>query len=185
MRQLNRRRWAVSLSALLVLALSCSEANRTKAPVELVATTTQDVMVIDLLNPPATALGTIMIQAIQKGTVNDPTFLDVKLKSYRISYRRTDGGTLVPASFVRTTSGIVPVGGTGQSLNDVVIFNLDALNQAPFAALLPQNGGRDPETGQPVIKMDVTIEIFGETLAGDNVAARARIPLWFCAGCQG
>jgi hypothetical protein len=171
------------LAMMALLAFGCSEANRRESPVELVATTDQDVLVIDLLNPPTTAVGTIQLQAIQKRAVDDERFLDIQLKSYRVTYQRTDGGTQVPASFVRTTSGLLSVGATS-TLNDFLLITNDAIRQAPFPALLPQNGGRDPETGQPVIKMDVIVDVFGETLAGDNVSARARIPLWFCAGCQ-
>lgn len=182
----NSGRSRLIVTALLALLLiSCSDASTRTAPVELVATTDQDVLIIDMLNPPSTALGTITLRAVQKRSVSDDRFLDVRLVSYRVSYRRTDGGTLVPTTFVRTISGILPVGGAAQTLNDFVIFNIDALNQAPFAALLPQNGGRDPETGQSTIKMDVIVEIFGETLAGDNVYDSVRIPIWFCVGCQG
>ena len=84
---------------------------------------------------------------------------------------------------MRTISGVVAVGGAAQPLNDVFIFAADALNQAPFAALLPNNGGRDPETGQNIVKMNVIIEVFGETLAGDPVYGRDVSPIWVCAGC--
>jgi len=57
------------------------------------------------------------------------------------------------------------------------------LSQAPFAALLPQNGGRDPETGLRFVKMDVIIDVFGETVSGEDVSARASAPFTFCAGC--
>jgi len=61
----------------------------------------------------------------------------------------------------------------------------DALSQAPFAALQPQNGGRDAETGRPVVKLEVILEVFGETLAGDNVFDSTVFPLEFCFGCGG
>jgi hypothetical protein len=171
--------------ALMVLGLTaaCSEANRSSAGVELIGTTDQDVLVIDLLNPPDTALGTILLQAIQTGSTTDNRFLDVNLINYRVSYERTDGGTQVPQSFVRTTSGVIPVGGAAAALNSFQIFTGEQLNQAPFVALLPQNGGRDPQTGQPIVKMNAVVDIFGETLSGKNVSTRVRIPLWFCAGC--
>jgi hypothetical protein len=61
----------------------------------------------------------------------------------------------------------------------------DALTLAPFAALLPQNGGRDPVTGRPFVKLDVIVEIFGETLGGDRVYDATRFPLDFCYDCGG
>lgn len=169
-------------ATMLVMASGCNETNRSRAAVQLVASTSQDVLVVDFANPPAGNIGTITIRAIPLGgTISQ--YSDVRLLNYRVSYRRTDGGTQVPEPFIRATSGIVPVGGPGQSLNNFVIVQADALNQAPFVALLPQNGGRDPETGQDVVKMDAVIEIYGETLGGDRVSASATIPLWFCIGC--
>ena len=60
-----------------------------------------------------------------------------------------------------------------------------ALNQAPFAALLPQNGGIDPETGKPIITMDVILTFFGQTLAGERVSGNTRLTLDFCFSCGG
>ena len=169
-------------SAAVIATAACSDVNRTEAPVELVATTDQDVLTIDLLNPPSGNLGTILLRVIPKGETSS-SFQDVRLINYRVSYQRTDGGTQVPASFVRTTSGILEAGGVAVALNDFFVINADALSQAPFVAILPQNGGRDPETGQNLIKMDAIVDIFGETFAGQDVSARVRLPLWFCAGC--
>lgn len=182
MRGTNLTRTLLFSALSLALLGGCNEANRSRAAVELVASTTQEQMLIDFANPVAGDLGTIVLRAIPKGdTISQ--YMDVRLLNYRVSYQRTDGGTQVPESFVRATSGILPVGGAGQSLNDFLILQSEALNQAPFAALLPQNGGRDPETGSDVIKMNAFVEIFGETLGGDRVKASVTIPLWFCVGC--
>lgn len=169
------------MMSVALLGAGCSETNRTEAPVELVATTDQDVLLLDLANPPEGNLGTIQLRVIPKGETT--AFTDVRLINYRVTYRRTDGGTQVPESFVRTTSGVLSAGAGAQSLNNFTIIRDDALLQAPFAALLPQNGGRDPETGEPVVKLEAGVEIFGETLAGQNVKAVVRIPLWVCVGC--
>ncbi|MGA7614146.1 MAG: hypothetical protein WBX15_03095 [Thermoanaerobaculia bacterium] len=179
----KRFRVCVIVLALLPV-LGCSEINKTNSPVELIATAQQNVSVIDLLNLPTANIGTIEVRAISKRTDADPTFMDVKLKSYRVSYQRTDGGTLVPEPFTRTTSGLVPVNGSGTALDDFVLVQPGALIQAPFAALYASAGGVDPETGQSLVKMDAIVDIFGETLAGEDVSARVRIPLWFCAGCS-
>ena len=167
--------------AFAVLLAGCSEANRTDAPVELVATTDQEVLLLDLANPPDGNLGTILLTVIPKGATT--AFTDVRLINYRVTYRRTDGGTVVPESFVRSTSGVLTAGGGAESLNGFTILRPDAFTQAPFAALLPQNGGRDPETGAEVVKLDVGVEIFGETLSGHDVKATVRVPLWVCVGC--
>ena len=175
---------AVLVLALALIAAGCSEVNREVAPVELIATAQQEISTIDILNLPTTSLGTITVQALAKrADASDTRFLDVRLLRYRVSYRRTDGGTLVPDSFVRTTSGLVTVGGAPQPLNDFLLLDIAQLRQAPFAALLPQNGGRDPETGRTFVQMDVVVDIYGETLAGDAVSARVAQPFTFCAGC--
>jgi len=173
----------------LVLAggvLSCSEVNRKTAPVELLATVSQNVQTVDLTDDQCGSLGTVTLRSIVKRTdVSDTRFLDVQLKSMKVSYQRTDGGTLIPASFVQTVSGIISAGSSGTDLNDFLVFQSSAFTQAPFAALYPNNGGIDPETGHSDVKMDVLMEIYGETLAGDDVAATARFPLTFCYSCGG
>lgn len=180
-------RTKLGATLLMVAALfagGCNEMSREVAPVELIATATQNISTVDILNPPGN-VGQILVQArLKRSDVTDSRFLDVRLNRYRVSYRRTDGGSLVPQPLVRTTSGLVPVGGAATPLNDFVLLESEQLRQAPFAALLPQNGGRDPETGRRDVKMDVIVDIFGETLAGDAVSARVIQPFTFCAGCS-
>lgn len=184
---MRQKKYIAGLVSLLIVA-GCSEANRNPSPVELVADTTQTQLVIDLASTTqSNSLGTLSLRAIQKNTSTttptDPTNLDVVLQSYRVQYRRTDGGRLVPAPIVRSTSGVIAVGGTAQTLNNFVILTNEAVNEAPFAALKAQNGGVDPETGQRIVKLDAIIDVFGETLSGQKVSARATIPLWVCSGC--
>ena len=175
------------LVALSIFVLSCSEVAREATPVELVATTTQDLTTIDLAGGAGCeqSLGTITLRAIQKNPDANPTFLAVDLERMRVSYARTDGGTLTPSSFTRTIDGFIEAGSTGSTLNNFVIFQQDALTQAPFAALLPVNGGIDPETGRRSVDLDVIVEIFGETLSGEAVYAQTRFPVEFCYNCGG
>jgi hypothetical protein len=176
---------AVAAACLAVMALAgCSEMDRETAPVELIATSQQEVFTIDLLNPPDT-LGTVTLRALVKRS--DPTdtrFLDVRLTRYRVSWRRVDGGTLVPEPLVRPISGLVTVGGAPTPLNDFLVIEERQVRQAPFVALLPQNGGRDPETGQNIVRMDMVLDVFGETLSGEAVSARVTERYTFCAGCS-
>lgn len=174
----------IGLSALVLC--SCSDINEQTSPVELVATAEQDIQVIDLSDAECGSLGTIELRAIVKNTaVDDTRFLDVKLQQMRVSYQRTDGGKLIPQPFVQSISGLLPASGAATALNDFFVFQVNAFTQAPFAALFPTNGGVDPETGQPFVKMDVVMEIFGETLSGENVATSVRFPLTFCNNCGG
>jgi len=81
--------------------------------------------------------------------------------------------------------GTLLAGGSGQSLNNFLGFEVGALSQAPFAALTPSGGGRDPETGKTVVTMDVILTIFGDTLAGERVSGSTRLTLDFCYSCGG
>jgi hypothetical protein len=173
-------------------AMSCSsELTDSAAPVELVVTNTQNLSTIDI-DPTTTDtdcnenIGTINMQVIAKSTGEGSTsdFTTVRVTRYRVSYRRTDGGTVVPSSFVRSIDTLINVGNSAAGSN-FTVFESDATRRAPFVALLPQNGGRDPETGRTVVQMDVTVEVFGETLAGDNVYDATTFPLEFCYACGG
>ncbi len=185
------KKWTLVTVALASMAaLSCStELTDSAAPVELVVTNTQNVSVVDL-DPNVVdtdcdkPIGTINMQVIPKNENAGGNFSQVRVQRYRVSYRRTDGGTLVPAPFVRSIDTLIAVGGSSQGSN-FTILEADALLQAPFAALQPQNGGRDAETGRPLVKLEVVVEVFGETLAGDNVYDATAFPVDFCYGCGG
>jgi hypothetical protein len=179
-----------TFTLLLVAALAgCSgELTDNAAPVELIVTNTQNIQIIDFSandDPDCDeSIGTINMLVIPKRDGLTGTMAQVRVTRYRVSYQRTDGGRLVPAPFVRPIDTLIGVGETG-NLSQFLIIEPDAITQAPFAALLPQNGGRDPDTGRPIVKMDVIVEIFGETLGGDNVYDSTRFPLDFCFDCGG
>jgi hypothetical protein len=185
------KKWTLVTVALASMAaLSCStELTDNAAPVELIVTNTQNISVVDLDPSVVDAdcqqpIGTINMQVLPKNGSAGGDFLQVRVQRYRVSYRRTDGGTLVPAPFVRSIDTLLAVG-AGSTGSNFTIIESDALLQAPFAALRPVNGGRDAETGRPVVKLEVVVEVFGETLAGDNVYDATAFPLDFCFGCGG
>lgn len=183
-----RRAWVLIAAA--AFSFSCSnEFTRSAAPVELVVSNTQELQKIDL-RPGAPNCDVNVASVLIRAILRNPSeatqqFNDVKITRYRISYVRTDGGTLVPSSFVRSIDLLVPTGGADTSLGSFLAFQSDALTQAPFASLLPQNGGRDPETGRSTVRMDIILDLFGETLAGANVTGRTRIAVDFCYNCGG
>ena len=170
-------------------ALSCStELTNNAAPVELIVTHTQNLTQLDLdpLTPDSDCqeqVGTVNLQVIPKNSSATGNFVTVRVQRYRVSYRRTDGGTVVPPLFVRSIDTLVSPGASIGS--NFTVLEADALSRAPFAALQPQNGNRDPETGLNRVKMEVVLEVFGETLAGDNVYDSTAFPLEFCYGCGG
>ena len=180
-----RTRLIYLLAAVVLAATGCSESNRNTSPVELRAATQINEPFVDLAAPPdAEAVADVLLTLVQKNPdATSGTFNDVKLRSYRVSYVRTDGGTTVPASFVVPVNQLLEVGQPSTVLDNFIAFEPTARNNAPFAALLPQNGGRDAQTGRQFIDMDVRVEIFGETLAGEDVYAATRFPVTFCYGC--
>lgn len=189
MERKNRMKLLTIVAVCAVAGFGCSgELTDSAAPVALVVTNTQDISQIDLApndDPDCQKnIGTINMQVIAKNPSATGPLVQVRVHRYRVSYRRTDGGTLVPAPFVRSMDALIGVGQTS-GISNFLILEADAISQAPFAALLPHNGGRDPETGRPVVKMDVIVEVFGETLGGDNVYDATAFPLDFCYACGG
>jgi hypothetical protein len=181
----------VAAALLAVAVAGCSgEQSKSASPVALIVSNTQNLQQIDLAPSAANCnqdVGTILMKAVLKNikVISDQRFNDVRITSYRVSYVRTDGGTQVPAPFVRTIDSLLTTGGAATSLTKFLIIQGDALSQAPFVALRTENGGRDPETGRPVVKLDVIVELFGETLAGERVSGSTRFPLDFCFACGG
>src|SRR5881394_3411890 len=157
---------AVALMAVILAA--CSDIARQNGPVQLIVTITQNISTIDLENGAVgcdISLGTVNLRSLSlqdpAGKIpTDDRFNDVQLRSYRVTYVRTDGGHQVPEPFVQTISGTLTAGASTSTLNNFQAFGPGAFDQAPFAALLPQNGGRDPETGKPFVQMDLIIEVF-------------------------
>ncbi|MGZ5432976.1 MAG: hypothetical protein ACXW31_03735 [Thermoanaerobaculia bacterium] len=187
-----RTTFNVAVLALAVAVFGCSgELTDSAAPVELVVTNTQNLQILDLDPTVAAAdpdcqetIGTINLQVFAKRSDVSGNATQVRVTRYRVSYQRTDGGRLVPAPFVRSMDTLVGIGESA-GVEQFLVIEPDAIVQAPFAALLPQNGGRDPDTGRPIVKMDVIMEFFGETLGGSNVYDATRFPLDFCYGTCG
>jgi hypothetical protein len=183
---------------LMVVAGSCNDVNKQESPVSLIVSNTQNLHHIDLAGDPAgstncqQSIGTVHLTSVvvqpplanPNPNVSGADLNQIKIDRYQVSYVRVDGGHLVPAPFVRSTSTVLAANGTADGTT-FVVFDPNALNQAPFAALLPQNGGVDPETGKPIITMDVILTFFGQTLAGERVSGNTRLTLDFCFSCGG
>ncbi len=188
MKTVRIKMWTGMMAVLLMaLTLSCQEAANNASPVELVATILQERHIVDLADPDCGNLALVTLRnLIKRPEIEvDPRLLDVVVRSYRVSYQRTDGGTQVPAPFTRSTTLLVPAGGLETELGSFLAFESGAFNQAPFVALRSANGGTDPETGRNNITMDLIIDFFGETLSGEEVSARGRMGVTFCISCGG
>lgn len=183
----NLVRLTVLMSAFLALGGCSNEIVSDSAPVELVVTNTQNLSRLDIVGGTGCneTVGTINMRVIPKpGNVGAGEFDTVRINTYRVSYRRIDGGTLVPSPFVRPIDTLIEVGGTS---GDTIFQVLESgvFNRAPFAALQPQNGGIDAETGNRFVTLQVIVEVFGETLGGDDVYDSTSFPLEFCYNCGG
>lgn len=190
----RRIRKAVPVMIAMFVIAGCSgDLSRSSSPVALIVTNEQKLTRIDIAPNAANcnqSMATVNLKAIllSKSGGNlpvDPRFNTVQLTGYRVTYVRRDGGTLVPAPFTRSTSGLLDVGGENVSLSNFLGFEPGALNQAPFAALTPSGGGRDPETGKTTVTMDAILEVFGQTFAGERVTGSTRLTLDFCYSCGG
>lgn len=183
-----RTTFNIAVLALAAVVTGCNgELTNSASPVELVATNTQNLQIVDLAPGGANcgdSIGTINLTVVPKRADVSTNVTQVRVTRYRVSYQRTDGGRLVPAAFVRSMDTLIAVGGSAD-VTSFLVVEPDALTQAPFAALLPQNGGRDPDTGRPIVKLNVTVELFGETLGGDRVYDATSFPLDFCFNCGG
>lgn len=182
---------SVALITLALIVVGCNnDISRSSAPVELLmSTTSQPIATFDIAAATSTAcqqnVSNVLIEnRLKNPATSSTTFLDVHLTRYRVTWTRTDGGKQVPAAVDSAMDLLVAAGGTSST----AIFHLgqfDIFSQSPFAALLPQNGGKDPDTGSTHLKFNITTTVFGQTLAGDNVSASSTIPLEVCFNCGG
>lgn len=101
------------------------------------------------------------------------SLMDVQLNTIELTYQRADTGTRVPLPFVYNVVGTVPAGGQ-LSYSNIPIMTVEQLRGEPLADLLFQNGAVDSETGASIIKLNVTMRVFGQTLAGVDVASVPR-----------
>lgn len=188
MKSMSRLLNLVIAGSVLVAISSCSgEVTDNGAPVQLVVTHTENLSILDLAGGPRCdeTLGTFNFRTILKNPALTGQFTEVRITRYRVSYVRTDGGTTVPATHVTPVNFVVGQDGTVDGEQVFRTLRSEAFVQAPFVALRPNNGGRDPETGRTNIRMDVIVEFFGATLGGDDVYASSRHQLEFCYACNG
>ena len=112
-------------------------------------------------------------EIVIRNVVKDPTgissdLMNVEIQSYEVTFTRADTGSRAPPRFVTGLFGVVPAGGTARFENLPVMEAEQFLNP-PLSDLFFQNGGLDKETGQTVIRLNLTMRFFGRTLSGDAV----------------
>ena len=183
-KQIIRRIAVMSLGCMALFGLASCNDIVEGPPVEVIATFDSTVLVADLADPDCgdSGLGTLTLNSVVLSNSLNTSLLDVRLSTMNVSYSRNDGGTVVPDAFVQSISGLIGAGGSGE-VSGFLVFQPSAFAEAPFAALLPVNGGRDPETGNTSIGLEISIVVHGETLSGEKVATSTRFPLTICIGC--
>lgn len=101
------------------------------------------------------------------GTTSD--LMSVRLDLYQVTYRRVGAGTRTPSSLVRSQNGFIEAGSSFSVVN-LPLMGADQLENPPLSDLLFENGAFDAETNSQVITLELTLQFFGETLTGDDVA---------------
>ena len=180
---------AILAAALLVLAATpacTNDEGESESPVSISVSLELQPGFVDVGLPAPVQIEEIELQSRLKNlSQTDPVgFADTQINSYTVRFRRTDGGTRVPAQKTYGAGILVPTNGTATLQNFPILDAVD-LQQGPFDQLLPFNGGVDRETGRTQISMAFDITFFGRTVSGHRVQSETAsgLLLFTCAGC--
>lgn len=95
---------------------------------------------------------------------------DAQLDKMVTYWKRIDGGTIAPKEFTLHWTVVIPAGGSA-TLNNVPLMANEQLLEMPFLQLFPENGGRDPETGNLVIVCQAETYFYCHTVQGCDIIA--------------
>ncbi len=121
----------------------------------------------------------LMIPTIRiSSTAADPrgvtsALMDVEMETMEVVFRRSDTGTQVPAPYVVSVLGTVPIGGN-LTLNNWDVMSFEQFRNPPLSDLMFENGGIDKETGLDVIRLELITRVFGRTRSGKSVQSVPR-----------
>ena len=166
----------IALAVVLLAAAGVACTNRegeTEAAVFITVDLQLQPGFVDVSVPAAVQVETINLAShLKDSTATDPQhFQDVTIDNYTVSYRRTDGGTIVPP--VQNFGGgiVVPSGGTA-TLSNYPVMYAATLSGPPFDQLFPFNGGFYRETGKSEIDTAFDITFYGHTVSGQRVQSQ-------------
>jgi hypothetical protein len=168
---LNRKSLAawLALASALTLATACTnKQGETEAPVFLTVDLT-DQAGLTVLSPARTlTIPTMVVSSHLKNPSSPDTaqFATVNLTYYTVTYRRADGGTIVPP-VQQFASGHTVLSGGSVTMTDFPILSQTAMAGTPFDQLLLN--GIDSETGNTEIRMFYDVVFFGQTVSGFRV----------------
>lgn len=107
---------------------------------------------------------------------------DVNISRWVITPSRSDGGSTASPEWVIDQGVYVPAGGETE-LENWRVYPQEYFLQVPLSHLLPENGGFDTETGEPLIRQTLRVQLFGRTISGKEVASTpANIAFMFYCG---
>ncbi len=164
----------IALAAVLALASGCTNPEgESESPVFITVNIEFQPGFINVAEAAPVQIDTITLRSeLKDPAATDPQgFADTQITSYRVVFRRTDGGTLVPPPQTFGAGIVVPSGGTA-TLNNFPVLYAPAVQQSPFDQLLPFNGGIDRETGRDEIDTTFDLTFFGSTVSGKRVQSQ-------------
>lgn len=167
----NKILLGIALAAVLAFASGCTnQQGETESPVFITVNIEFQPGFINVANVAPVQIDTITLRSELKNpdAIDTRGFADTQINSYRVVYRRTDGGTVVPPPQVFGAGIVVPVRGNATLENFPVLY-APAVQQAPFDQLLPFNGGIDRETGRDEIDTTFDLTFYGQTVSGHRV----------------
>jgi hypothetical protein len=180
---------ALIAAALVLIALSPACTNKegeTEAPIFITVSIDLQPGFVDVGTPAPVQIATIVLSShLKNPSQTDPQgFADAQINSYTVRFRRTDGGTRVPAVQTFGVGINIPSSGSA-TLSNFPILPASLLQQSPFDQLLPFNGGVDRETGRTEIRMTYDLTFYGTTVSGHRVQSETASGLlvFSCAGC--
>jgi hypothetical protein len=180
---------ALILTALLVIAVAPACTNKegeSEAPVFITVSLELQPGFVDVGSPAPVQIQTITLEShLKNPTQTDPQgFANTQINSYTVRFRRTDGGTRVPATKTYG-AGIVVPSGSQSTLTNFPVLDASDLQASPFDQLLPFNGGVDRETGRNEIGITFDITFFGQTASGHRVESQTAsgILVFSCVSC--
>ncbi|HEY2797106.1 MAG TPA: hypothetical protein VGK26_04395 [Thermoanaerobaculia bacterium] len=169
----------VALASALTLATACTnKQGETESPVFLTVDLTDQAGLTNILPARTLTIPTITITSHLKnpGAPDTAGFATVQLADYTVTYRRADGGTIVPPVQQFAVGETVASGGS-VTLSDFPVLSQGAMAGTPFDQLLPFNGGIDRETGNTEIRMFYDVVFFGQTVSGFRVQSETATGL--------
>jgi len=166
----------IALAVVLLAASGVACTNKegeTEAAVFITVDLTLQPGFVDVSVPAPVQVQTITLDSrLKDSTATDPQhFQDVTIDNYTVTFRRTDGGTVVPPMQNFGGGVVVPSGGSA-TLSNYPVMYASTLSGPPFDQLFPYNGGTDRETGKSEIDTAFDVTFYGHTVSGQRVQSQ-------------